>query len=221
MDFSLLWAYRSLIFPTQPRYRSLSVCLPKSFIFCISNETEAPGAWGCYVTWEKSWAEHDNYDIAFLSFPKIHDIYIYIYRNDCLICEHLWAVKTAEKLKWLLLLKAKWEVATYCKWWHLTSGGSAWMSDYGIWALFGRATNDCKWKWCDVNLALGKFLWKCWTRIGRNQSSVVWLGAVTAAQMAWEWVNWVEVSWRRHRWEHEVRQTSCFGYWLCDLGQVT
>lgn len=35
----------------------------------------------------------------------------------------------------------------------------------GIRALFGGhegAVNVCNWKWCDANLALGRFIWKLW-----------------------------------------------------------
>lgn len=44
--------------------------------------------------------------------------------------------------------------------------------------------NICKWKWCDANLVLGRFIWRHWARPGRKQTRAVWLRAVTVAQMA-------------------------------------
>lgn len=44
--------------------------------------------------------------------------------------------------------------------------------------------NICKWKCCNANLVLGRFIWKYWARTGRNQTRGVWRGAVTVALMA-------------------------------------
>lgn len=42
----------------------------------------------------------------------------------------------------------------------------------------------CKWKWCDANLVLGRFIWKYWAGTGRNQTRSIWLRVLTVAQMA-------------------------------------
>lgn len=72
----------------------------------------------------------DYYDIAFshfrgdsLSLSPSLPLSLYLNLNDCLICAHLWAVKAAGNIKWLLLLKEL-GGSNICKLWHLTSGGS-------------------------------------------------------------------------------------------------
>lgn len=138
MDFSLLWAHRSLSCTTQPRYWFLIACLPKSFLPCVPKEKHKKSWSLSFVRKPSKTLYEDRWlfpriSISFslspspspspiLSSPWMTVFYVHIYG--------LW--KLPENIKWLLLLKAKWEVAT------CVSGG-IWPV-MGIWAVFGGHT---------------------------------------------------------------------------------
>ena len=178
MDFSFLWAHRSLICAIEPRYSSLILShLPESFIFLFTMKQKPlePKLWK-QIRW--------YYNTGLFSFPRIHDIYImpvwYVHISG------LWRLQ--ENITWSFLLRSKWEAATHLR--------------HGIWLAVGvlecqtvefelylvdtwGAMNLCRWKWCEEALGLDRLIWKQWARAGWSQTTGVRQGAVAVVRMPW------------------------------------